>query len=310
MKCYFIVNPNSRGGKGLRLWNRARSYMTKRGIEYEIFFTDAPGDAAFIAKTLTEAVQEETVHVFVIGDDGTLNEVLNGLNHLSKVAVGFIPTAPVEGCARSLRLGPNPGRLLRAAGTNGQPGRIEAMDYGVLTCENGEIVRRFAGSSGSGFDAAISFRMNRFLNEGPRFFRSRRLLALKECVKELFVSRPVRGYLILDGERRVEFNNLMFVSVHIHPYERAFRFGSYADPKDGMLEICAVNCRNRLKLIPLLIKSRFRGLTDCSRVKLFQCREAHVHFDRPCIVHTDGETIRSQTDLDFSCIRQQLNIFR
>ena len=310
MKCYFIVNPNSRGGKGLRLWNRARAYMTKRGIEYEIFFTDAPGDAAFIAKTLTEAVQDEPVRVFVIGDDGTLNEVLNGLKHLSEVTLGFISTSPVEGCARSLHLSANPGKLLKAVSTGGSPARIEAMDYGVLTCENGEIIRRFAGSSGIGFDAAINGRMNRFLNEGPRFLRSRRIAAFRECLKELVTSRPVRGYVILDGERRVEFNNLMFVSVHIHPYERSFRFGSYADPKDGMLEICVVNCRNRLRLIPLLLRSRFRGLTDCSRVRLFQCREAHVHFDRPCIVHTDGETIRSQTDLEFRCVRQQLNLFR
>ncbi|MDO4960900.1 MAG: diacylglycerol kinase family protein [Eubacteriales bacterium] len=311
MKYYFIVNPNANGGRGLKLWNRMRSYLSKRNAEYEIYFTASSGEGADIARFLTEGLSDGSLNIFVIGGDGTLNEVLNGLHHVHKVNLCYIPTVPGEGLAKSLKLIDNPKTVIGRMNANDESARIEAMDYGVLTCENGEMIRRFVNSSGIGFDAALAQRLKnkRSSNDGPAK-KIGRITLLKECVKELIFSRPVSGYIILDGTKRVEFNNLIFVSAHIHPYEWKFKFGSYADPKDGILEICAVNCKNRVKFVPMLLASRFKGRAGSPRMKMYQCSEAHIHFDRPAVVHTDGECIRSQTDIDIRCIRQQLNIFR
>ncbi len=112
MRNCFIVNPNSRNGKGLKLSNRARAYMNRHGLDYEIYFTAASGDAALIAKKLTEENPDDIMNIFVIGGDGTLNEVINGLHHLQRIKVGYIPTSPKEGSARSLGLTGNPKRLL------------------------------------------------------------------------------------------------------------------------------------------------------------------------------------------------------
>ena len=311
MKTSFIVNPNSHGGRGLKLWNRVRARLARAGVEYEIYFTASTGDAALIAKRLTEEAGEGRPTLYVIGGDGTLNELLNGIKHPDKVNVGYIPTSPEAGCARSLKLSCNPGRILRSCRGEDGVSRLEAMDYGVLTCGNGELTRRFAGSMGIGLDAAVCRRVEERLSiqHGLMgYFAPAQ--ALREKISEVVLSKPVSGYLILDGERRVEFNHLMFVSVHIHPYEGKFKFGSYADPKDGMLEICAVSCKNSMKLLPILLRSRFRGNGSSAKVRFFQCREAHIHFDRPAPVHTDGECLPLQTDLDIRCVRQQFHIYR
>lgn len=312
MKICFIVNPNAGSGRGLKLWNRARSYMDKRGLEFEIAFTASEGDAADIAGRISEAADtEDGLAIFVIGSDGTLSEVINGLRHPERVSIGYIPVCIRYGCARSLRLSCSPKAIIRSFNSTAGS-RIEAMDYGVLTCGNGETVRRFVNSAGIGFDAAVFSRMERCRGEQLSVTDNTtgRLLLYRELFRELIFGKPAKGYIELDGSRRIEFNNLMFVSVHIHPYEYAFRFGNYADPKDGMLEICAVSSRSKLTMLSMIIKSRLGILRPTGRIRLLQCREAHIHFDRESAVHADGEALDSMTDIDLHCVSQQLHMIR
>ncbi len=310
MNSTFIVDPNAGGGRGLKLWNKARAYMDKRGMKYDIYFTTSPGDAGSTAGEVS-CGQSSDVTIFVIGGDGTLSDVVNGLKHPEHVILGYIPTNVRYSCARGLRLRSNPRALIKdylsAAG-----GRVEAIDYGVLTTDNGELTRRFINSAGMGLDAEMYQRVNRSFNERratPVGLRGS-FAVYRELLKSVLFFKPVRGYVLMDEIHRIEFNNLMFVSTHIHPYEYRFKFGNFADPKDGKLEICAVSCRDKLKFLRLIIKSRLSRLRSSGRVRLMQCSELHVHFDKECVVHADGEIMGTYTDMELRCISGQLRIMR
>ena len=71
MRYYFIVNPNSGGGRGLKRWNRVQAFLDRNGIDYEIFFTTGTGDATQKAKELTKDV-EGSVDIITVGGDGTI----------------------------------------------------------------------------------------------------------------------------------------------------------------------------------------------------------------------------------------------
>lgn len=310
MECSFIVDPNAGKGRGLKLWNKARAYMDRRGMKYNIYFTTAPGDATGIAGEISSA-SESDITIFAIGRDGILSEILNGLKHVERVILAYIPVYVGYGLARSLRLKSNPKVLLRDF-LSPTGGRIETIDYGVLTAENGEVRRRFINSAGIGFDAELSRELWKKITENksvPSGIRGS-IRFYCEIIKLLFFDKPSKGYVLLDESHRVEFNNLMFVSVHIHPFEYRFRFGNFADPKDGMLEVCAISCREKLKFFKLIIKSRLGRLRNSSRVRLLQCSELHIHFDRECAVHADGEPLNAYTDLDLRCVSGQLRIMR
>ena len=100
-KIYFIINPNSKSSLGARIWRRihrdlkAEHYLP--GREYDYFFTDAPGDASRIARILTDpdlfTDPESRLLLFVVGGDGTLNEVMNGIRMESRqhIMIGYIP---------------------------------------------------------------------------------------------------------------------------------------------------------------------------------------------------------------------------
>lgn len=285
--------------------------MNKRGMEYEIYFTDEKGDARRMAFQITDSDSDPTTIIFVIGDDSTLSETLNGLKHPDRIELAYIPVNVKYGFSRSLRLKSNPRAVIRGClSVNGN--RIDTVDYGVLTVENGEVTRRFINTAGIGFDAELCQGIKysyRDKMSSPTGIRGS-LIVYRELFKALVCTRPVKGYILLDDSHRIEFNNLMFVSVHIHPYEYKFKLGRYADPKDGMLEICAISCRSRIKLLEFIIRSRLGKLKNSAKVRLLQCGEAHIHFDRPCIVHSDGDSLGTFNDIDLRCVTRQLSIIR
>ena len=119
----------------------------------------------------------------------------------------------------------------------------------------------------------------------------------------------MRGYLLLDGTRKVEFNHIYFISAHIHPYEGGgFRFAPKADGSDGLLEVCVVHNSSKMGLIPVLVDA-FLGKAGHHRgVRFYECREVRIHVDRPMPVHTDGENCYCQTDIHFRCIEKAIRM--
>lgn len=86
MKRIFIVNPNSGGGKALKVVENIKKICEEDNLEYEIFFTDGPNDATRIAKKF----RFSSNIIYSVGGDGTLNEVVNGIVG-TKNMLGIIP---------------------------------------------------------------------------------------------------------------------------------------------------------------------------------------------------------------------------
>ena len=84
----FIYNPIAGKGRAQRFRAEIEPQLKARGVSFRFWETTAPRDAVRIAEELT--VRGET-DIVVMGGDGTVNEVLNGLDDPSKVRLGLIP---------------------------------------------------------------------------------------------------------------------------------------------------------------------------------------------------------------------------
>ncbi len=87
----FIVNPNAKGGQGEKLWRRLEKRLAYLGIEYEAFLTTKAGDASVFAANLTKKCREPRI-IVIVGGDGIVNEVVDGLCFGGPVTLGYIPT--------------------------------------------------------------------------------------------------------------------------------------------------------------------------------------------------------------------------
>lgn len=297
---YFIVNPNACGGQSCRIWKKLERQLTHLGVEYELFLTEKRGDAIAYAAGLTEGCREPRV-IIVVGGDGTVNEVLEGLVFCGPVTLGYVPAGSGNDLARSLRLPCRPSRCLKKILN---PKYYKLLDYGVMSYGEAMEHRRFLTSAGIGMDAAVCHRLaDSGLKQTLNKIKLGRLSYLVEGVKQLILSYPVKGSLLLDGIQKVELNHIYFISVHNLPYEGGgFKFAPAADPCDGRLTLCVVHHSGKLKLIPFLFSSILGHHKKYRGVRCYHCKEVEIHVERPMEVHVDGESCVSQKALHFRCI--------
>lgn len=304
----FIVNPSSGAGKGYRIWKRLERQLENDSREYRVFFTERQGDAAEIARVLT-AEKEEARILIVVGGEGTYNEVLNGVSFKGMVTLGYIPA----GSRNALSKGFQSYRK-----TNGQIKRVlhpkyyGMMNYGVMTSGGDEIFnRRFGGRCGIGLDAAICHNL---LCSSVRLrmhrLRMNRLLHFGIGMKQLALARPVKGYIIFDQTKRVEFNHLYFVTFHVCEEESRKKKNTpeYADGDGGKMRVYVANSSKKRNMIPVL-KDLIMGIRRKERgVRVFECNEASVHLNRPLAVHVDGESCMCQQDIEIRCIPKRVRV--
>lgn len=88
---HIIYNPTAGKGKSERFRAIIEKRLTDLKIDHSFHKTQHRRDATEIVRSLTRRNDEEFVDIVAMGGDGTLNEVLNGIEDPSKVRLGLIP---------------------------------------------------------------------------------------------------------------------------------------------------------------------------------------------------------------------------
>ena len=236
---YFIINPHSRSGHGLEVWQKADAILQEKGVEYTTYFTEYTGHADRIAAHIAEqsSVGGTSCTLSVVGGDGTLNEVINGLvkKDFSHITLGYIPTGSGNDFAKGMALPSDPQKALELILS---PNSYRTVDIGVLKYseKDTEKIRKFAVSTGIGFDAAICHqalvsRLKVLLNRIHLGKLSYAFISLRE----LALHKPCRcrisfdnGTIIFDGNRIIWLAYLSKRRRHIpmqtgpDPYQRSY----------------------------------------------------------------------------------------
>jgi diacylglycerol kinase (ATP) len=95
---YYIINPAAGKGAINTIQTKLRSRLRELGIDGEFAKTTGAGDAT---KMTSMAIQKGHTTIVVVGGDGTVNEVVNGITN-EQVAVGIIPMGTSNMLARRM----------------------------------------------------------------------------------------------------------------------------------------------------------------------------------------------------------------
>lgn len=288
----FIANPNARSGRGILLWKQIEKILLEKEIAYNVLFTKYQHHATRLVHDLTSDGAPHTI--VVLGGDGTLNEVIDGIRYLDKVTLGYIPLGSGNDFARGLGL---PTDIHSALEQILSPSHYTAMNVGVLDYENKH--RRFAVSTGIGFDAAVCHQvmvtpLKAFLNR----LKLGKLTYLGVALHKLLTLKPVTMTVTTETGETKTYHKVYFTAVMNLKYEGGgFNFCPAASGTDDRLDIITVSELTRLKvlcLLPTAFKgwhTRFRGIT------LDTCTEVTITSDCALPVHTDGEPVFLQSDI-------------
>ena len=182
------------------------------------------------------------------------------------------------------------------------------MDVGRIAYR--DHTKRFAVSTGLGFDAAICHqavisKLKPLLNKLHLGKLTYALIALDR----LHFLRPARLRVTLDKGPSLSFTNVLFATVMNHPFEGGgFKFCPEADPCDGRLNVLVASGISRPRALCLLPLALNGAHTKARGICLRSCRRVLIESDMPLPVHTDGEPILLQRQMEVSLEEEKLRV--
>jgi diacylglycerol kinase (ATP) len=279
-----ILNPAANCGEMARYREMVRGRTQRERAEY--VETTRRGEARDLARRAAEAGRP----VVIVGGDGSIHEVVNGiLSSGRRVPLGIVAAGSGNDYAwNTLRLPHDPAEAIERAFT----GRLVDVDAGIV---NGEY---FANSLGLGLDANIAVAAERLKTlpfmSGSRLYYSATLQQLlfgyHRCpwlTLRLDASHPA------DEHQACRY---VVLAVTIGPtYGAGFRINPTADYRDGLFDICAIRYMpllRALKLLPIVQKGEHASLPEAT---FSRAKSVHIEARQPVNVHMDGEIGRASS---------------
>lgn len=297
---HVIVNPGAQSGKGLRYWEAVKSVFDEYNREYEVHFTKAPGDIAQFALDLYEKYGE-TLHLIVMGGDGSVNELLQGLPSTAGLSLSIIPIGSGNDFARGVGLSFDPREAAIHLIT--KPTTLYT-DIGTVHCENSHDEgyirdRRFIVSTGAGYDASVCYEA---MDSAVKRFFNRiglgKLTYLSISLKQLIKLKPVDAELILDdSETPIQLKKMLFVAGMNTRFEGGgFMFAPEASHFDGLVDICCASSLSKPRVLTALPTAMKGNHFKFDGIDFYRTTGYTLKTSVPVWVHTDGE-VKAQGNL-------------
>lgn len=269
---HIILNPTAGRGAAGRAADRVARAFRHHGWTADLERTTAPGHAVTLAR---QAATAGARHVIVVGGDGTVHEVANGLlAGTSEAALAVVPQGSGDDFAKLLgtwRLDPERAvaRIVTAPRRRFDVGRA-GNEFFVNSC-------------GVGFGTAVIRARNAM--PGLTGFLSYLVPALRT-----FATFQPPHLAVQSAEHR-EAGAMMMVEVcNGTTAGGSYRFAPAADPADGLLDVCVirqVSLPRFLLALPRVMRGSHTGMREFAG---FATRRVTLKSpDTPIVLHLDGE---------------------
>jgi len=268
VKILVICNPISGGGRAAKLSGRLRELLERLGHDVDLFLTSAAGDARRRASQATPDVDR----IVSVGGDGTLNEVLNGLEDPSRTPLTQLATGTANLLAHDLDLPYDAEGVSRLL----EHGTIRRLDLGLV----GD--RRFLMVVSSGFDAMVTLEA-----QGNRTGPMNYARWLPSIVKVLREYEPPRFTVRVDDRDPIE-GQLVIVS-NVRNYGGLFTLADRAVCDSGFLDVCVLTRAALPGLMRALVSGLTGGLSRTEGVVYVHGTRIGITSNQPVPVELDGD---------------------
>ena len=304
---HFIINPKSSSGKGIRYWQKVNEVLDKREIPYNAVFTRHSGHAIELAEDICRK-NIGIKNIIILGGDGTINEVINGIHNYKDVLLGYVPSGSSNDLARSLKISKDPEKALERILN---PVRFMYLDHGIIDFpDTGTKSRKFACSSGIGYDANVCHEVAISpLKKSLNRFGAGKFVYIAIALKQILTLKPCSATVIVDGVNKYTYHKVLLISNMIHKFEGGgLIMAPHADPTDGKLSVCIVHGLSKLKVFILMPSIFFGKHVNFKGVETFDCSTIEIITDRDLAVHTDGEISDICSHIKVSIIPEKIRM--
>ncbi|SER40217.1 diacylglycerol/lipid kinase family protein [Salipaludibacillus aurantiacus] len=270
----FIINKTSGNGRGEKVWARVEKALKEKNLSYSARFTEGPKHAVELVPGL---LRENIKALVVLGGDGTINEVANGLVYCN-IPLGVIPAGSGNDFARCLGIPMDSLQALERILVN-DPKQVDLLDLGSRYCLT---------VTGVGFDGQVAKTVNEAPYKKPlNQFRLGGLSYVVSMLETLTTYEPTRVHVTVDGVEKI-YEDVWLVAVANSPnYGGGIHICPEASYNDGLLNLCIVHGIKKWELL-WLFPQAYKG-RHVNKVTLLQGEEVYISSNPPVLVQSDGE---------------------
>lgn len=267
MNCNIIVNSARTGEK---LVNTVKEVFENAGKKVSIFYTKERGHAKRIAEELTSGGVECTI--VVMGGDGTLHEVLNGIKDFEHCCLGLIPTGTGNDFAVAARI---PADIKKAAQIIAfrAPERIDYIEL-----SNG---LKSINAVGMGIDVDVLKHAYAKKGGGKGKYLSSLIYCLAHFKSYNFTveydSKSEKHYGLIAA---LGNGNQIGGGIKIFPEAKI---------NDGYMDILMVDYISRFKTIFAFLKLMRGKINGIKEVTAAKVKSASFATETPCSIQAEGE---------------------
>lgn len=275
--CFIIVNPAAGRGRARKTWESTlRPMLRSGGLVFEEVYEDRPGAAVPLA---AQAAREGSSVVTVVGGDGTVHEVLNGLLSApgtAHPAMAVIPGGTGNDFARGIGLPKDMVTAARLLLDGAQRRRVDV----------GKVNDRYYGTiSGVGFDAEVAAEVNRW----PKWVAGT-VVYTAGILKKLITYRCAPARITIDGEV-LDLSMFLLAAANTSWYAGGMYMAPPARPDDGRLEVIIARDFTKVETLQVLPRVFSGGHLAHPKVSHRPGEEIRVESEIPLAIHADGETV-------------------
>jgi YegS/Rv2252/BmrU family lipid kinase len=307
---YFIANQTSCTGKGAKRWKEVQNILKEKHVRYASFVTEYEGHATVLAREICRK-EDPDICIVVVGGDGTMNEVINGMEYFERVRFAMLPAGSGNDFARGLGIRRDVRENIERIVNGYEKGTsfYQEVDLGRVTWDNDAHSKLFGISSGVGMDAivckkALHSRLKTFLNK----IHLGKLTYVLLTIQTLFSMDTGELIAEFDGKKK-KFRKLIYMAaMNLRAEGGGVPMAPKATPYDGILSVCSASGIPKWRTffcLPILLMAKHE------RLKGFQmndCKSVKIHISKPFVLHADGEYCGDVTDAIFSCEAQKLHM--
>ncbi|SOC03438.1 YegS/Rv2252/BmrU family lipid kinase [Ureibacillus xyleni] len=291
MELHFIINEFAGNGKGKIVWQKLRKELK---CTYSFHITKYNEHAKEIAQQLSEeaSANGENILIIVVGGDGTIHGVLNGVMGFQDVFVGNVAAGSGNDFSRGYFSFQTAKQIEQFILQNDCT--YKEMDSGVFKINT--IQKCFINNAGIGFDAFVANLANQSkLKKGLNSVGLGKLSYVYFLLHGLFKFKLFDLTVCIEGVEK-SYKNVWFVTICNQPYfGGGMKISPKSKPDDGLLEVILVHNLSRIKLLLLFVTVFFGAHTRLKAVVQTSAVNVKISVKEQILCHTDGEIIDTST---------------
>ncbi len=273
---HLIYNPAA--GKKSKQSNleTAEKILKERGVDYEVHASCAARECVQIAKDLSQKGETDFI---VLGGDGTLHEVLSGLDDPSKCRLGLIPSGTGNDFAEKAGIPLDVEKAL-ALILDGEAKNTDYLQVGEYRCMN---------VGGMGMDVDVLERCHKGKMKGkPKYVLS--------LLQSLFTFKGCKITVECEGVEKT-YDALIAAVCNGGVFGGGIPICPAAEIDDGKINVVIVDCIGGVfKLINAFMILMKGGVLEYPLTTHYLCDSVRFTPKKPCPAQLDGELY---TDLVF-----------